>query len=88
MLNESRAIYASSGWPPICSLGKVLPFFFFGPLLNMSIVDLRAIKYVERVNENLICCICQTPFIDPVTTPCGYNTTFIHTASKAHSILK
>lgn len=55
-------------------LGKVLPFFF-GLLLNMSIVDLRAVKYVEKVNENLICCICQTPFIDPVTTPCGYNTT-------------
>jgi hypothetical protein len=29
MLNESRAIYASSDRPPICSLGKVLPFFFF-----------------------------------------------------------
>ncbi|CAO3665549.1 unnamed protein product [Rhizopus microsporus] len=52
-------------------LGKVLPFFF-GLLLNMSIVDLRAVKYVEKVNENLICCICQTPFIDPVTTPCGH----------------
>ncbi|KAG1053377.1 hypothetical protein G6F43_004532 [Rhizopus delemar] len=34
--------------------------------------DIRAIKYVDKVNDNLLCCICQTPFIDPVTTHCGH----------------
>ncbi|KAI0073364.1 hypothetical protein K474DRAFT_1774771 [Panus rudis PR-1116 ss-1] len=25
-------------------------------------------SYVQQVNENLICCICRTPFVDPCTT--------------------
>ncbi|RKP07522.1 hypothetical protein THASP1DRAFT_16932 [Thamnocephalis sphaerospora] len=28
--------------------------------------------YVDTVNPNLICCICQSPFREPLTTPCGH----------------
>ncbi|KAI9245586.1 hypothetical protein BY458DRAFT_528701 [Sporodiniella umbellata] len=35
-------------------------------------VDLRNVKYVDEVNDNLICCICQAPFIKPSTTSCGH----------------
>ncbi|CAG8498056.1 2060_t:CDS:2 [Dentiscutata erythropus] len=35
-------------------------------------LDLRSLIYVEAVNSNLICYICQTPFIDPVVIEsCG-----------------
>ncbi|KAF7728920.1 hypothetical protein EC973_005315 [Apophysomyces ossiformis] len=34
--------------------------------------DLRSLNYVDIINANLICCICQTPFIDPVVSPCGH----------------
>ncbi|KAG9305858.1 hypothetical protein G9A89_006269 [Geosiphon pyriformis] len=35
--------------------------------------DLNSLKYVENVNSNLICCICQTPFVDPVVLDtCGH----------------
>ncbi|KAI9007567.1 hypothetical protein CLU79DRAFT_778137 [Phycomyces nitens] len=34
-------------------------------------LDLRSLNYSEP-NPNLICCICQTPFIDPVISPCGH----------------
>ncbi|KAI9595618.1 hypothetical protein BDF19DRAFT_441041 [Syncephalis fuscata] len=29
-------------------------------------------QYIDPVNPNLTCCICQAPFRDPVTTPCGH----------------
>lgn len=49
------------------------------PLLVLSLmtsnnddeVDLRALNYTETINANLICCICQAPFIDPVVLVCG-----------------
>ncbi|KAI8997458.1 hypothetical protein BDB01DRAFT_771213 [Pilobolus umbonatus] len=37
-----------------------------------DIIDLRTLKYVDKINENLLCCICQTPFIDPIITNCGH----------------
>ncbi|ORY96566.1 hypothetical protein BCR43DRAFT_458274 [Syncephalastrum racemosum] len=37
-----------------------------------NVVDLRSLQYVGTVNANLICCICQVPFIDPVVLPCGH----------------
>ncbi|KAI8973276.1 hypothetical protein BDF20DRAFT_837235 [Mycotypha africana] len=43
-------------------------------VLNMdnTEIDLRALKFVDVVNVNLICCICQTAFIKPVISTCGY----------------
>ena len=38
---------------------------------NDDQVDLRALNYTETINANLICCICQAPFIDPVVLVCG-----------------
>ncbi|CAG8499185.1 17974_t:CDS:2 [Funneliformis caledonium] len=36
-------------------------------------MDLNSIAYVESVNSNLICCICQTPFVEPVVIDsCGH----------------
>ncbi|KAI9478632.1 MAG: hypothetical protein EXX96DRAFT_483040 [Benjaminiella poitrasii] len=35
-------------------------------------IDLRTIHFVNKVNDNLICCICQNPFIDPVISRCGH----------------
>ncbi|KAI8380395.1 hypothetical protein BD560DRAFT_388136 [Blakeslea trispora] len=35
-------------------------------------IDLRTIRFVDSVNDNLICCICQTPFIEPVISTCGH----------------
>ncbi|KAI8366079.1 uncharacterized protein BYT42DRAFT_540711 [Radiomyces spectabilis] len=35
-------------------------------------VDLRNLTYTDNINANLICCICQSPFIDPVISPCGH----------------
>ncbi|KAI8812099.1 hypothetical protein BJ742DRAFT_794827 [Cladochytrium replicatum] len=29
-------------------------------------------EYVQEVNPNLICCICYTPFVDPVCGPCSH----------------
>ncbi|KAI7863323.1 hypothetical protein BDF14DRAFT_1697824, partial [Spinellus fusiger] len=34
--------------------------------------DFHALVYVDTPNANLICCICQTPFVDPVISPCGH----------------
>lgn len=42
------------------------------PFEPENVVDLRSLQYVGTVNANLICCICQVPFIDPVVLPCGY----------------
>ncbi|KAI7885810.1 hypothetical protein K492DRAFT_228836 [Lichtheimia hyalospora FSU 10163] len=39
---------------------------------NDDEVDLRALNYTETINANLICCICQAPFIDPVVLVCGH----------------
>ncbi|KAI8340089.1 hypothetical protein BC941DRAFT_419350 [Chlamydoabsidia padenii] len=39
---------------------------------NDGILDLKSLNYVDNVNSNLICCICQYPFIDPVVSPCGH----------------
>ncbi|KAI8068179.1 uncharacterized protein B0P05DRAFT_552165 [Gilbertella persicaria] len=39
-------------------------------------IDLRTLCYVDHVNDNLICCICQQPFIEPVISTCGH--TFCH----------
>ncbi|KAL0085236.1 hypothetical protein J3Q64DRAFT_1746171 [Phycomyces blakesleeanus] len=39
--------------------------------MQESNVDLRSLNYSEP-NPNLICCVCQTPFIDPVISPCGH----------------
>ncbi|CAG8562795.1 hypothetical protein C2G38_2254644 [Gigaspora rosea] len=39
----------------------------------MEALDLRSLLYVETVNSNLICCICHTPFVDPVVIEsCGH----------------
>ncbi|CAB4397572.1 unnamed protein product [Rhizophagus irregularis] len=36
-------------------------------------MDLNSVVYVESVNSNLICCVCQTPFVDPVVIEsCGH----------------
>jgi TNF receptor-associated factor 5 len=35
-------------------------------------VDLRAITYVDTVDENLICPICRCALVDPVTTDCDH----------------
>ncbi|KAG5459264.1 MAG: hypothetical protein BJ554DRAFT_352 [Olpidium bornovanus] len=35
------------------------------PLSADADVDLDALVYVEEVNSNLVCCICQAPFSDP-----------------------
>ncbi|KAL7318161.1 hypothetical protein PS15m_004419 [Mucor circinelloides] len=35
-------------------------------------VDLRTLRFVDTINDNLICCICQNPFIDPVISRCGH----------------
>ncbi|CAG8630028.1 18341_t:CDS:2 [Acaulospora morrowiae] len=38
----------------------------------MSTFDLHSVLYVGTVNSNLICCICQTPFVEPVVVEtCG-----------------
>jgi TNF receptor-associated factor 5 len=36
-------------------------------------VDLRAINYVDEIDENLICPICRCTLIDPVTTDCDHS---------------
>ncbi|KAI8885947.1 hypothetical protein K501DRAFT_244889 [Backusella circina FSU 941] len=38
----------------------------------MEEVDLRTLRYVDTINDNLVCCICRTPFIDPVVSNCGH----------------
>ncbi|ORX47484.1 hypothetical protein DM01DRAFT_1310390 [Hesseltinella vesiculosa] len=35
-------------------------------------LDLHSVTYVDNVNSNLVCCICQYPFVDPVVTSCGH----------------
>nr|CAG8560450.1 9128_t:CDS:2 [Entrophospora candida] len=36
-------------------------------------MDLHSIVYVETTNSNLICCICRTPFVEPVVLEsCGH----------------
>ncbi|KAI7900793.1 uncharacterized protein BX663DRAFT_516548 [Cokeromyces recurvatus] len=40
--------------------------------MDDSHVDLRAVRFVDKVNDNLICCICQNPFIEPVISCCGH----------------
>ncbi|KAI8063527.1 hypothetical protein BC940DRAFT_307428 [Gongronella butleri] len=35
-------------------------------------LDLRSLSYVDNVNSNLVCCICQFPFVDPVFALCGH----------------
>ncbi|OBZ84188.1 TNF receptor-associated factor 5 [Choanephora cucurbitarum] len=35
-------------------------------------IDLRTVRFVDSTNDNLICCICQTPFIEPVISTCGH----------------
>lgn len=44
------------------------------PLRTISdqYVDLRALEYINKVDENLICPICQVALIDPVTTKCDH----------------
>ncbi|KAI9270468.1 hypothetical protein BDA99DRAFT_501856 [Phascolomyces articulosus] len=51
-------------------------------------VDLRSLNFVETINSNLICCICQSPFVDPVVLPCGHTfcTICIHQACEASSV--
>ena len=34
-------------------------------------LDLRAISYVDEVDENLLCPICHGALIEPVTSRCG-----------------
>ncbi|KAI8646651.1 hypothetical protein BD408DRAFT_410036 [Parasitella parasitica] len=41
-------------------------------MMNELDVDLRTIRFVNTINDNLICCICQNPFIDPVISRCGH----------------
>ena len=36
-------------------------------------VDLRAVNYVDEIDENLICPICRCALIDPVTTDCDHS---------------
>jgi DNA repair exonuclease SbcCD ATPase subunit len=36
-------------------------------------IDLRSLEYVEQPNHHLFCDICVTPFVDPVSTPCGHD---------------
>ncbi|KAG2236319.1 hypothetical protein INT48_001383 [Thamnidium elegans] len=38
----------------------------------MEELDLRLIRFVDTTNDNLICCICQAPYIEPVITHCGH----------------
>lgn len=40
--------------------------------MDDSDVDLRTLRFVDAINDNLICCICQTPFIEPVISHCGH----------------
>jgi hypothetical protein len=36
-------------------------------------IDLRGLEYIEQPNHHLFCDICVTPFVDPVSTPCGHD---------------
>ncbi|RDW85745.1 hypothetical protein BP5796_04070 [Coleophoma crateriformis] len=49
-------------------------------------VDLRCLKYVSEVDENLLCPICHAALVDPVTTPCDhtYCEDCIYTAWKSN----
>ncbi|KAI8150180.1 hypothetical protein BJV82DRAFT_586172 [Fennellomyces sp. T-0311] len=51
-------------------------------------VDLRSLNFVETINANLICCICQAPFVEPVVLPCGHTfcATCIHQAYEASPV--
>ena len=44
----------------------------FKPRLNPK-VDLRAINYVDEIDENLNCPICRCALVDPVTTDCDHS---------------
>ncbi|KAI8088699.1 uncharacterized protein BX664DRAFT_295992 [Halteromyces radiatus] len=35
-------------------------------------IDLKSVTYVDNVNSNLVCCICQYPFVNPLVSPCGH----------------
>lgn len=35
-------------------------------------VDLRGLEYTAPVDENLVCPVCRTPFVEPVTTSCDH----------------
>ncbi|KAJ1982778.1 hypothetical protein H4R35_000137 [Dimargaris xerosporica] len=35
-------------------------------------IPLSSLDYVGTVNANLVCCICQAPFVDPALLPCGH----------------
>jgi hypothetical protein len=30
------------------------------------------LTFVDDINPNILCCICQYPFTEPMTTPCGH----------------
>ncbi|KAI9317112.1 hypothetical protein BX666DRAFT_145806 [Dichotomocladium elegans] len=55
---------------------------------NEDEVDLRTLNYTESINANLICCICQAPFVDPVVLTCGhtYCSLCIYQALEASSV--
>ncbi|MCJ1396057.1 hypothetical protein MMC18_008944 [Xylographa bjoerkii] len=39
---------------------------------SMNSVDFRELEYVDAVDQNLVCPICQCPMVEPVETECGH----------------
>jgi TNF receptor-associated factor 5 len=39
-------------------------------------IQLRALTYVDTVDENLMCSICRCPLVDPITTSCDHTFCF------------
>ncbi|MCJ1436554.1 hypothetical protein MMC27_005933 [Xylographa pallens] len=39
---------------------------------SLNPVDFRELEYVDAVDQNLVCPICQCPMVEPVETDCGH----------------
>ena len=58
--------FAYDGWPlGLCSSSTQRSS-------SLNPVDFRELEYVDAVDQNLVCPICQCPMIDPVETECGH----------------
>jgi ubiquitin conjugation factor E4 B len=49
------------------------PFFKPVDYVSLGFVDLQTLNYVGEPDEDLICPICFSPFIDPITTACKHS---------------